>query len=243
MLLLVPLALANERHFTYTYDTEVLPMEAREIEPWTTIRPHDGMLEFDQRVEIELPVTNRLMTALYLNWSAGMHTAMEYQGISSEWKWNLLSRHTNPVGLALYGEVGLGPSEQELEAKVLVDRQSGPFLVAFNAVAEVEREGEMVNEEVVYTPEAVLEGDLAVAWLATPRFSVGVEARNHTEFPAGEGFEHSAFFVGPTLAWSGEGWWAAGTALPQVYAIQEEEGLVHDEHSAWEGRLLVGLSL
>jgi hypothetical protein len=237
LLLLALPAHANERRFTYTYDTLTLPMEAREIEPWTTIRPMRGMLEMEQRVELEFAVTPRLMSAFYLNWSAGMH-ATSFDGISSEWKWNLLSRQVAPVGLALYAEGSVGPQESELEAKVLLDKEMGPVLLAYNLVGEAELEAEMEGDGVEMEPEYVLENDLGVSLKVGPA-AVGVEVRNHTEFPEGE-FEHSAFFVGPTVAYASTGWWSALTVLPQVYAIQDEPGLVMDEHSMIEARLLFG---
>ncbi|MBM4364819.1 MAG: hypothetical protein FJ102_01280 [Deltaproteobacteria bacterium] len=240
LLLSLSLALANERHFTYTYDAEVLPAGAREVESWTTFMPmSDGMLDVAQRVEIEFPVSPRVMSALYLNGSGGMHGS-SFDGISSEWKWNVVSRHTAPVGLALYGEVGLGPVETELEAKVIIDKEAGPLLLAYNLVGEAELEREMSGAEVETEVEWVIENDLGVAVRLGQAWSVGAEVRNHTEIPASEGFEHSAFFVGPTVAYASADWWGALTALPQVYAIHDEPGLVMDEHTMVEARLLMG---
>lgn len=129
--------------------------------------------------------------------------------------------------------MGIGPEEVELEAKIIVDKEIGPVVVAYNAVGELELEDG--------GREWIMEHDLGVS----ARFghaSIGVEGRNHTEVPEREGFEHTAFFVGPTLAYAGEGWWGAATVLPQVGAIQHEhvEGLVLDEHSAVEVRVLLG---
>ena len=244
MFLLAPLfflasAHANERHFTYTYDTEVLPVEARELELWTTFLPMEsGMLDMKQRAELEFAVSPKLMSAFYLNWSGGMHGS-SFDGVSSEWKVNLLSRTVEPLGLALYGEVGVGPEEVELEAKLLLDKEVGPLLLAYNLVGEAEIESEMSGAEVESEVEYVMEHDLGATWRFSPHFSAGVELRNHTEFPEGE-FEHAAFFVGPTVAYSSTSWWAALSVLPQVYAIHDEPGLVLDEHVMDEARLLVG---
>lgn len=238
-LLFVTAAFANERHFTYTYDAEVLPIEAREIELWTTFLPmKDGMLDMKQRAEVEFAVSPRLMSAFYLNWSAGMHGS-SFDGVSSEWKLNLLSRTVNPVGLALYAEIGVGPEEAELEAKVILDKEVGKLLIAYNLVGEMEIESSMSGGEVESEIEYVMEHDVGIAFRVSPHFSAGVELRNHTEFPEGE-FEHSAFFVGPTLAVASANWWGAVTVLPQVYAIHDEAGLVLDEHVMDEVRVLLG---
>jgi hypothetical protein len=62
-------ASANERHFTYTYETAVLPPGAREVEVWSTGRlmREQRSTRFDERVEFEVGLTERLQTALYLN--------------------------------------------------------------------------------------------------------------------------------------------------------------------------------
>src|SRR5581483_9323147 len=46
-------ALANERHFTYTYESGVLPPGAREVELWSTYRTgrHEYYTELDHRAE------------------------------------------------------------------------------------------------------------------------------------------------------------------------------------------------
>lgn len=233
---LVPLAVANERLFTYTYDTRVLPMDVREVEVWTTLADaHDG-LGAAHRLELELPVTERLLTAFYVNASAdagGLH----YDGISSEWKLNLLSPDVHPVGVALYAEVGLGPDEVELEGKLLADHQGDKLVLAGNLVVEHEWEGDV--------RELILETDTAAAWRLTRAFAVGVEGRTHTERVAGEGWEHMALFVGPSLAYASTGWWAAASVAPQLGAWSPGHGWGMDdhEHSPVEARLLVGVHL
>src|SRR5262245_37079716 len=92
------LASANDRRFTYTYESAVLPAEARELEVWTTARlgRNDYYSRFDQRLEFEVGLTNRLQTSLYLNYSGVTADSMgvrsssfEFQGVSSEWKYKI----------------------------------------------------------------------------------------------------------------------------------------------------------
>src|SRR5690349_5873934 len=58
---------ANERHFTYTYESATLPAGAVELEPWTTVRAwkDDYYLRFDHRLEFELGLTDNLLAAFY----------------------------------------------------------------------------------------------------------------------------------------------------------------------------------
>src|SRR5262245_38541568 len=58
-------AWANHRLFTYTYETAVLPQDARELELWTTWRGGRDRYysAFDHRLEFEIGLTDQLMTA------------------------------------------------------------------------------------------------------------------------------------------------------------------------------------
>src|SRR6516162_9438009 len=57
---------ANERHFTYTYESAVLPPGAKEIEVWATggFGRNEYYAQLDQRLEFEVGLTERLMTAV-----------------------------------------------------------------------------------------------------------------------------------------------------------------------------------
>src|SRR5689334_11389015 len=61
---------ANERHFTYTHESAVLPPGVREFELWSTYRTgrNEYYTEFDHRAEFEFGLTKQLMTSFYLNW-------------------------------------------------------------------------------------------------------------------------------------------------------------------------------
>jgi len=245
-------ARANERHFTYTYETAVLPPGARELELWTTPRigrRHGHFVRFDQRVELEVGVTDRLLTAFYLNFEAvtqevageeEYQTSFSFGGVSSEWKLKLMDPVADAVGLGLYFEVTGSTNELELEGKVLVDKRVGNLLLAFNAVLEQEWEFESPNET---ASELVLEADLAVAYFVMPGLSIGLELRNHNEIPAGEGLEHSALFVGPVIAYAKPDWWVAGTFMPQLASFGHGISLDLHEHERFNARLLFAIHL
>lgn len=244
-------ALANDRRFTYSYESGVLPPGERELEVWSTARlgRESRYTRFDERLEFEVGLTQRLMTALYLNGTSvtqpdgtgGLSTAFEFKGISSEWKYKLLDPVADPVGLALYGEVTGSGDEVELEAKVIVDKRVGNFLFALNLVGEQEWEFEL--EEVL--AESILEPAVGVAYFVTPSFSVGLEARNHNELVSGK-LEHSALFAGPVVGFAREGWWVAFSVLPQLPALKshdpKEPRDLH-EHEKINARLLFSFHL
>lgn len=243
---------ANERHFTYTYETAVLPPGGRELEIWTTPRigREDFHIRFDQRMEFEVGLTERLMTAFYLNASATNTKVTpgvrehdwEFEGVSSEWKLKLSDPVADRVGFALYGEATGGPNASEIEAKVILDKRMGKLLVAANLVGANEWDYTGPDTDT----EGELELDLGATWHVRPGFSMGLEMRNHNEFVDGE-WEHSALFAGPVFSYATGEWWVAATILPQLPAPRKEEKggdpRILDEHEKLNARLLFSFHL
>lgn len=251
--LLVPVeARANERHFTYTYESAVLPEGAKELEVWSTARigKPDYFVRFDERLEFEAGVTDNLMTALYLNLTSiaadvgdERITDTEFAGVSSEWKLKLSDPVADGLGVALYGELTAAPTELEVEAKLILDKQIGNMLLAANLVLANETEFEKTPDEEEVEQEQEIEVDLAIAWFLRPGLSAGLEVRNHNEIHGGE-HEHSALFAGPVFGYATDSWWLALTILPQLPAIVDNDDAVDDgprvldEHEKLEARLL-----
>lgn len=248
---------ANERRFTYLYESLVLTRGARELEIWNTYRANRGYYyrRLDQRIEFEFGLGNNLMSALYLNSSwrlqdengaaaGGDAVPSQEVSISSEWKYKVLDRVANPVGLGLYGEATVGLNGVELEGKLLMDKQVGNLLLAFNGVFEHEWETELENGISNTEKEANLEFDLGASYMLSGSFSLGLECRNTNTLKKGE-VENSVLFAGPVLAYSDENWWAALTVMPQVTAFKgaTNGNLSLNDHERVETRLLFSFHL
>lgn len=243
---------ADERAFTYSYQTDTLPEGALEVEQWITNKSGHREGDYSQwnfRTELEYGITSRLQTALYLNFNATRESAsgeedkdsFKFKGISSEWVYQLLNPHLDPVGLALYGEYTTDGLDHELEAKVLLSKSFGDFTAAFNAAYEAEWEREHARTE----RESTLEFTSGISYKITPQWAVGVEARNKSAYPDGLDLsrqEYQTWSVGPNLHFGSASWWATLTVLPQVWGNGEGSRggrqLVHQE--ALEVRLIVG---
>lgn len=246
LLLLATGADASERTFSYVYDSSVLAPGERELEPWTTVRLGRGgyFARFDQRLEFEIGLVERLQTAWYLNFggtgNAAGESAFEFKGVSWEWKYKLLDPVADPVGFAVYLELGGGPTEAEVEGKLLLDKKFGDLLVALNVVGEYEWERGPEGLK----REFVLELDAGISWKTASGLGIGLEARNHNEFVDGQ-WEHVAIFLGPSFSYATRSFWATLTLLPQVYAPHAEDGpgLELHEHERLEARLLFGWHL
>jgi hypothetical protein len=84
---------ANERHFTYTYESAVLAGRRHRARGLDHLphRQEDYFVRFDERLEFEAGLTDALQTAFYLNWTAVAadvepdvrETVTEFTGVSS----------------------------------------------------------------------------------------------------------------------------------------------------------------
>jgi len=75
---------AQDRLFTYTYQSTVLNKGQRELEVWNTLRTgrDDFYARLDHRTEFEIGLGGRLQTAFYLNLTSKTKTVSE-SGIKS----------------------------------------------------------------------------------------------------------------------------------------------------------------
>lgn len=233
LLMILPYnGLANERRFTYTTESSVLPAGAREIELWHTDRRGRGYLyrRIDQRVEYEFGVTDGLMSALYFNVTSrsrdnngdtpgGSKSSSTSFSISNEWKVKLTDRVADPIGTALYGEVTIGTDKEELEAKLILDKQFRRVLIAADMVAEYESTTDVVDGASAADEEFKFKTGTGIAYLFNGGFGAGIEVRNENIFVKGA-LAHSSLFAGPVLSYSTETYWATLTFLPQVRSFK-----------------------
>ena len=251
-------ARADERFFTYVYESDVLPKGAWEFEQWVTYRKGypEGDHQFSQHIwdfreEFEYGLTERLSTALYLNFRQEQMVAREegledssdfmFKGVSAEFKYQLLNPYKKPVGLALYFEPTYNGNEQELEYKLLLSKNLGDkWVLAANAVYEQEWEKEDGETE----KESVLEFTAGAAYRFTPHWSVGLEGRYHAVYEGIGLDEHlgTGWFVGPNVHYGSSKWWATFTVLPQVSGHPSDGGINRTEHQTFETRLIFGIN-
>jgi hypothetical protein len=261
---------AQDRIFTYTYQSLVLNQQQREIEVWNTVKTGKEAysLGLEHRVEFEMGIAKNLQTAFYFN--IGSETARKTREVltldvngkpmymtedflehenefsfSNEWKLKLSDPSANAIGSALYGELKIGTSECELEGKLLLDKQAGRWTTALNLVGEAEFEPEMeINEtEMELEPKAKIL--LSTAYNVSKGWYIGLEALNDNKFEEGE-MEHSALFVGPCFSYATEKFFINFTALPQVRGLKGNSNgnsLNLDAYEKLQARLLFSYAL
>lgn len=252
-------SIAQDRYFARTYTSNVLPKGAVDLEVWHTSRfGHQGQFFHaqDQRMELEFGLGKNVQTSIYLNHyqkrfseTTDGTTVNSELGFSNEWKWKLSDPTANKIGFALYGEWGFkGGDELELETKLIFDKNIGKSLLAFNAVAEYEKEFEWADSKVKAQGWALpVEFNLGYQYMAKPTLGIGFEIRNRNDIVKGNGWENSIFFAGPTLNFRQGKWFIIANYQPQLGNVHKTvfapSSKVLDAHERAEARIIVGISL
>ena len=183
-----------------------------------------------------------------------------WDGFALETTYRILSPYVAPVGLAFQVEGELGEREQGLELRGILQKNflDDRLILGFNAWVEFEREAtsnldtgsgpDWVPQSGTKTRATYAEADLGASYRFAPGWYGGLEFRNHNEYGGyslmHEDQDHTAFFVGPSIHYGAERWFATLAVLRQVAAIgytedqraQMAHGLLFgDEHTVWDG--------
>jgi hypothetical protein len=218
---------AQDRVFTYTYQSNVLNKGQKEIEVWTTLGTgrSDYYRGLNHSLEFEIGLGGKLQTAFYLNYgysaAAGIDgTSLNFNNsysFANEWKLKLSDPVANKLGSAVYFEYVLAPAETELEGKLILDKQIGRFTHAFNLVGELELEKEYELDEAKWESEVEVkaEWNYGLSYRLRDNWFAGFEVMNRNVFEEGE-LEKSILSAGPGVAYVGSGYWINFTLMPQV---------------------------
>jgi hypothetical protein len=247
---------AQDRLFTYTYQSSVLNKGQRELESWNTLRTgrEDYYARFDNRTEYEIGLGKNLQTAFYLNLTSMTSTSIDNSnkslsteneiGFSNEWKLKLLDPIANPIGAAIYGEVGILSNEIELEGKVIIDKKIGNLTIAANGVYEQEFAPGYVDNELKWEKEKKIESYLAFAYSFSPKFSLTLENAYKNLFLEGK-VTNSAVFSGIGFSYVQDKFWVNFTAMPQIASFKgsSTNNLDLNEYEKIQFRLLFSIML
>jgi opacity protein-like surface antigen len=215
-------ARADERKYTYSYEAKTLPQGGLEFEQWATLRAHRdvGKVWFlDLREEIEYGVTDRFTVAGYLNFEVESikdvpgekdETELEFETVSVELKYKLTDPVADPIGVLFYGEVGVGGDEQEVELKLIVNKQLGPINLVYNLIFELERE----KDHGVWENESMIANTFGVSFDLMSNWAVGAELVVRTLYEQNfKEREITGASVGPVVHYFTKSWWITGTFL------------------------------
>ena len=218
-------ASATERRFAFTYETTTLAKGAIEFENQVTWKSTGRADRFDFRHEIEYGVTDRFQAALYVaDWTvrndSTHHRSARFENVAAELIYSLSNPVTDWIGSALYGEVTVGDRLLELEGKLLLQKNFGPVVLAYNGALEAEFEGAHLDER---TGE--MQNLLGVSYEFSPKFTVGAEVLHETEWPGWGKPEKAHVWAGPNVSVRAGRYFAVLTPLIQLTDVQDEPDL------------------
>jgi hypothetical protein len=246
------LGIAQDRLFTYTYQTNVLNKNDREIEVWNTFKfgRSEFYRAFNHRIEYEMGLGSNFQTSVYLNLKtfsakegASMNSGTDIS-FSNEWKYKMSDPVANSVGSALYAEVGVGKDEVELETKLILDKQIGKSLHALNLVAEFASEKGFEGADFKTIHETKLEVNYGFSYKIKDNLNLGFELMQDNVLNKGE-LEYSSLFAGPVVAHYGKNYWVNFTIFPQIYSFKgaTNNNLDLAHHEKIETRLIFSFQL
>jgi len=233
--LLPSICFAGARHFTFVYEAPTSPPGSVEIENWATTRFDDGFTDAQFRHEIEIGITEHFQASVYLaNWDytgSSDNRCAHYQGSSLELIYNLTNPVADPIGISLYQELSAGRRLFESESKLILQKNFGPLILAYNLVLEAEWEEEGLRER-----NGEIQQVLGLSYELSPRVSLGAEMLHEILLPAWKSSEaENNFFLGPNVSYRGDRWFATVTALAQTTRTEGEPD--------YQVRLIFGFSL
>lgn len=226
----VALAMANfadagSRRFTYSYETTTMAKGAMELESWVTWKTNQAddpdFERFDIRHEFEYGVTDRLQLAFYFaDWrhekSSTESGKTEFRDVAIEAIYNLTDPNTTPFGSAIYGEIKGSDDFIELEAKLLLQKNLGAWMLVYNIGGEIAWEDDYQNDE------AELMQSAGVSYQINPAWSVGAEVLHEIAVPDVDTIGDSGVFIGPNVSWRSDRFSLGLTGLWQVTSLAGE---------------------
>ena len=234
-----PSTFGGERAFTGVYEATTSPKGTLEYEQWVTWKTHKqentDYQSFDLRHELEYSISDNWMVALYLSdWSVestdGNRYTTTWEDVAVESIYMILNPTVDPIGLAAYLEVTTGDEVLAVEGKVLLQKNIGKWITAWNGVVEAEWEGSRLDEQT-----GVLEETAGVSYEVKPSLRLGAELKHEVEAADWRDWEKPLLYAGPNVSYRTRRWYATLTPSFQ---------LTHDDGSPdYVTRLLVGINL
>lgn len=230
---------ADGRLFVFTYEALTMPPGGVEYEQWVTWKTNkDTDSEYDRldfRHELEFGVTEDFQLAIYLSdWTYQDGKSVENDG--SVWKdvaiegiYNLTNPNEDWIGSALYGEVGIGDEKFKLEGKLILQKNIGKFVFAWNGIIEAEWEGEDYHED-----KGKFGNTFGASYQVTPAFSLGAELVHEIEYADWADWEDSQVYLGPNVTYRRDNWWVGVAPLFQVTDVESAAN--------FETRLIFGIN-
>jgi hypothetical protein len=218
-------ASADERHFAFSYETITAAKGEVELENWITWQARRGNGDnanlWKFRTEVEYGITDRLQLGVYLaNWNltndSTHNNSVRYESASAELIYRMSHPTTDAIGSAVYLEVEGGHNLFAVEGKLLLQKNIGKLIIAWNGVLEAEWAGRGLGERACN-----LEQSFGVSYQITPAFSAGAELVHDVSFEDWSKSGPNVLFAGPNVSWRFKRGYVTAATLFQCTNIKD----------------------
>jgi hypothetical protein len=234
------LACADPRPFTFTYDAYPIGKGGVEYEQWVTFNTHKasehGFGEWEILHELEYGLADDLDVEFYfLRWKyedSNEETGTKYDGGAVEFIYTILNPAKDHWGLAVYAEFAAAENELEFEQKLIVQKDVGKWIFAYNLILETEIQG-VFDSQKENEVEGVLGHAFGITTAVGRQWFVGGELSVESVFSDWSNYENTTAYLGPTISYQGgKHWWATITPAYQITGEYDEPD--------WKIRLITG---
>lgn len=214
-------ARAEGRAFAFIYEATPSEPGSVEMENFVTFKTgRDGQRfsQVDFRHEFEFGVTKQLQLSVYVadwNYHSGLPDRSDgfaYSATAVEAIYNFTNPATDALGFSLYEEIKGGDALFESESKIILQKNFGRLIAAYNATLEATWEGSAFRQQ-----RGELQQTFGLSYELTHSLSIGMEMLHEVVFPDwGTDEVAQNFFVGPNVSVRAGEWFATVTALAQA---------------------------
>lgn len=235
VLVIGSVAFADPRPFTFTYDTYPEGKGHWEYEQWVTWSHSNrgDVNNFAMRHEIEFGLADKFDLSVYAaDWhieEGGGQTVTHFDGVGIEAIYYLTNPAVDPVGLGLYAEARFGPDEIAFEGKLLVQKDIGNWIFAYNFVLETEIERGDGDDEMT----GILGQVFGASYALNKNWLIGAEAQAEWEFEDWSKHVETTVYAGPVISFQKGHWWV--TVTPAIELTGEEDA------ADWKVRMIAGI--
>jgi hypothetical protein len=218
----------DPRPFTMVEDTYPEGKGAFEIENTVeyghrTHRDH-GLNTFDFEHELEFGLADNFdlkIPIAYHYEDTANGSGFGFDDIGIQGDVYLTNSFTDPVGVALMGEVNVGEDVLGLELTLVLQKDFGNWVVAYNLGAETEISG-VFNSDVENETEGVLVNSLGAAYSVGQNMRIGGQVLAESTYADWNDYEGTVVYAGPTFSYfGGRKWWL--TVGPNFLLTNQQE--------------------
>lgn len=192
---------ADQRSYVWTYEYLTMSKDSAELEFYQTAvtkdRQKDNSSDWQQQLELEYGLTDRLDAALYQVYDQKKQDEMKYSGYKFRLRYRIAEKNALPVDVLLYVEHQEKVASLNLfEGKLILAKDIGNLNISYNQVYKnTYASGDQASHEYA----------AGMSYELTPAFRFGVESKGN--------YKTDKYAAGPTLSWIGGRIWANIGAL------------------------------